>query len=435
MQKITTLPYKGARDFFPEDMAIRTYIFETWKTVCKKYGYQEYDFPIVEPLEIFAAKSGEEIVNEQLFSFEDKGGRKLALRPEITPGTVRMIAQRFKELTQPIRWFMIGNNWRFEKPQTGRGREFYQLEVNVFGISDVLADFEIFSLIIDIMKAFGATRDMFELKVSDRRLITALLETTLNLPEELQLKTRRLMDKRLKMEKETFLQELKNIGMTTAQADKIEQFMAADLDNLALAIPEAVLQANLGYIAIKALFKLLKDSKLDQYCTFSPSIIRGFDYSDGLVYEVFDKTPKNKRSMFGGERFDKLIQIFGNFNLPATGFAMGDVTLLEFLQNWNLLPKLVNSTKYLVTLWQNDQKYLNTSLTLAQKLRDKGVGCETWLENSKIEKQIRYAVKKSIDNILILGEEELKNKSVSVKNLTTGSQETKSLEDFLLTVK
>ncbi len=204
--KISTQPYKGARDFYPEDMRIKNYISSTWRRVCEKFGYEEYDFPILEPYEIFATKTGEEIVNDQLFSFEDKGGRKLAVRPEITPGTVRMIAQKYKQIPQPIRWFMIGNNWRFEKPQTGRGREFNQLEVNMFGNSSILADFEIFSLIISMMNAFGATKSMFELKYSDRRLINALLSDTLKLDANLQISTRRLMDKRLKMEKIDFWQ-------------------------------------------------------------------------------------------------------------------------------------------------------------------------------------------------------------------------------------
>ncbi|HSX39170.1 MAG TPA: histidine--tRNA ligase [Candidatus Saccharimonadales bacterium] len=424
MNQLSAQPYKGARDFYPEDMRIRNYIFDTWKRVAKKYGYEEYDFPIVEPFEIFASKSGEELVNEQLFSFEDKGGRKLALRPEITPGTVRMIAQKFKELPRPIRWFMIGNNWRFEKPQTGRGREFYQLEVNIFGISDILADFELFSLIIDLMKAFGADNSMFEIKVSDRRLISALPSDLLKLSTELQIKVRRLMDKRLKMEQAEFLSGLADLGLSEEQAQTVEKFMSSSLENLPNIIPQSILQSNLGYTGIRALFELLQSAGLAKYCVFAPSIIRGFDYSDGLVYEVFDKNPQNRRSMFGGERFDKLIQIFGNYELPATGFAMGDMPLLEFLTNWKLLPTQTSSTEYLVTLWNNEPKYLNYSLKIAEKLRAEGKNVEVWLENSKIDKQIKYADKKGIANVVIAGEEELKNKTVTVKNLKTGKQET-----------
>lgn len=424
--QIPTQPYKGARDFYPQDMRVRNYMFETWKKTCLKYGYEEYDFPIVEPFEIFASKSGEEIVNEQLFSFEDKGGRKLALRPEITPGTVRMIAQRYKELPKPIRWFMIGNNWRFEKPQTGRGREFYQLEVNIFGVQNVLADFEIFSIIIDIMKAFDATKDMFGIKLSDRRLINALLSNLLKLDIDLQIKVRRLMDKRLKMEKEEFAAELSELGLKTAQIDKIEEFMSSEFDSLDKVIPQNVLNSNEGYKTVKELFRLLEENNLKQYCGFSPSIIRGFDYSDGLVYEVFDKNPNNRRSMFGGERFDRLINIFGDFELPATGFAMGDYTLLEFLKGWSLLPKLSAQTQYLITLWpENDERYLKAALKFARELREKNKSCEVWPEkDTKLDKQIKYADRKGIQYVVILGEQELNANSATIKDLQTGKQKT-----------
>jgi histidyl-tRNA synthetase len=174
-QPLSTQPYKGARDFYPEEMRIRNYIFTTWKNVCTRYGFEEYDFPILENFEVFASKTGEEIVNTQLYWFEDRGGRKVAVRPELTPSTVRMIAAKYNALPKPIKWFMIGNNWRFEKPQKGRGREFYQLEMNVFGVPGVEADFEIFSAIVDIMNAFGADETMYKVKYSDRRIISALL--------------------------------------------------------------------------------------------------------------------------------------------------------------------------------------------------------------------------------------------------------------------
>ena len=440
-KKLSTQSYKGARDFYPEDMRARNYIFETWKKVCRMYGFEEYDFPILEPFEIFAAKTGEEIVKDQLYSFEDKGGRKLAIRPELTPGTVRMIAQKYKELAQPIKWFMIGNNWRFEKPQLGRGREFYQLEVNIFGEKSVTADFEIFSIIIDTMTAFGANQEQFALLLSDRRLISALLNNTLKLDEEKQEKVRRLMDKRSKMEKDEFLASLKELGLDNAQCIKVENFMNSSLESLSSVIPQDILNENEGYKSIKELFGMLKASDLGVYCRFNPSIIRGFDYSDGLVYEVFDKNPKNSRSIFGGERFDKLINIFGDFDLPATGFAMGDYTLLEFLKNWNLLPEFDKEIKYFITVWpqensdSNNSKYFEYSQQIAKKLREKGENCLAWLDkNAKIDKQLRYADKKGIPYSIIAGEQELNNGTIIIKNMQTQIQETKSLEDFFNTL-
>ena len=424
MTNISTQPYKGARDFYPEDMRVRNYIFDTWKRVCRSYSFEEYDFPIVEPLETFAAKSGQEVVNEQMFSFEDKSGRKLALRPELTPGTVRMLAQRFKELITPIKWFMIGNNWRYEKAQRGRGREFYQLEVNIFGLKGPEADFEIIQIIIDIMKAFGATESMFSVLLSDRRLISMLLQELLQLDEQTSTQVRRLMDKRSKMEQTDFFTELGNLGLTREQAQKVDDFMNLDLSSITTFFPRQMLEQNQGYQAFSKLFAMLNNNGLGNYCKFDPSIIRGFDYSDGLVYEVFDRNPLNKRSVLGGERFDKLIQIFGDYELEATGFAMGDVTLRDFLEEWQLLPNL-QEPKYLVTLWpDNNIKYRQIQLSIAENLRKQGNIVEIWLEQEvPLNKQLKYADKKAFEYVVIVGEEEVTKGVYTLKNMRTGDQQ------------
>jgi histidyl-tRNA synthetase len=429
-QKLSVQPYKGARDFFPEDMRVRNYIFDTWKRVCESYGFEEYDFPIIEPFEIFASKTGDEIVNSQIFSLVDKGGRKLAIRPELTPGTVRMIAQKYKQLSRPIKWFMVGNNWRFEKPQMGRGREFFQLEANIFGTPGVEADFEIFSLIISIMQAFGAKDTMFEIRISDRRLVNAFLDENLKLEPELQEKARRIMDKKSKMEEKDFIEALMDLGLNTSKAQQILDFMSCSFENLNIS------RDNEGYKMLQKLFTMLKNNGISNYVAFDPSIIRGFDYSDGIVYEVFDKNPKNKRSMFGGERFDKLINIFGKYELPATGFAMGDYTLLEFLKGWNLLPTFESETKYFMCLWPSDNPlYLETNIKFAQKLRNDGQNVFTWMENTKLEKQLKYANTKGYKYALIVGDEEMKNSTITVKNLQTGVQKTESMEKFLVVIK
>jgi len=427
---ISTQPYKGARDFYPEDMLIRNYMTNVMREVCLSYGYEEYDFPIMEPFEIFAAKTGEEIVNEQLYSLIDRGNRKLAIRPELTPGTVRMIAQKVKELTTPIRWFMIGNNWRAEKPQKGRGREFYQLEVNMFGVETFEADTEIFSVIIDIMKKFGADDTMFGLSFSDRRLINALLLDTLKLSEEESVKVRRMMDKRAKMPKEVFLDNLKELGLDSTQATKIEDFMNTTLENLGTVIPQEILDKNKGYLNIKGLVELLKSRDIYKYCKFDPSIIRGFDYSDGLVYEVFDRNPDNNRSMFGGERFDKLIEIFGEKDMPATGFAMGDWTLLEFLKSWKLLPELSLNIDYIVTRFPGrDSKYDKVLQNVATTLRGFNKNVVMWItDGDKMDKQLKNADKKDIRKAILIGEQELKDGKIIIKDLKTREQEVKSLE-------
>ncbi len=428
--------YKGARDFYPEDMVLRNFIFNTWKRVLEKFGFEEYDFPILEPLEIFSAKSGEEIIRDQLFSFEDKAGRKLAVRPELTPGTVRLIVQKFKEIPQPIKWFMVGNNWRYEKPQQGRGREFNQLEVNIFGVDSNYADLEIFSIIISLMKAFGADENMFEISVSDRRIVNALLADTLQLNQTDQISVRRIMDKRSKLSKEAFFEELEKLGVTKENSEKIDLFLNSSLKSLPGIIPEEILNENAGYKNVVDLFEKLKKAELDRFCNFDPSIIRGFDYSDGLVYEVYDKNTENKRSMFGGERFDKLAQIFGDYSLPATGFAMGDYTLVEFLKNWKLIPEFSPQIDYLVTVWpslkeEDSQKFFTASFKASEKLREKGFVTMLWNDpKTKIDKQLKYADKKGIPYVIILGESELENKKIAVKNLKNETQGTFEYDSF-----
>lgn len=436
-QTLTAQPYKGARDFYPEDIVIRNFIFKTWKKTLEKHGFEEYDFPILEPLEIFAAKSGEEIIRDQLFSFEDKAGRKLAMRPELTPGTVRLIVQKYKEIPQPIKWFMIGNNWRYEKPQMGRGREFNQLEVNIFGVENNYADLEIFSIIVDLMKAFGADESMFEINVSDRRIINALLSDTLKLDDQKQIEVRRLMDKRAKLSKEEFMTELTKAGLDEDQSEKIEHFLYASLQSLSGIIPQDILSNNQGYKNVSDLLDKLKKVGLDSYVHFDAGIIRGFDYSDGLVYEVYDKNQDNKRSMFGGERFDKLANIFGDYNLPATGFAMGDYTLLEFLKNWKLIPEFVPNVDYLVTVWPSDSdKFFTASFKTAEKLRQKGFNTLLWDDsNTKIDKQLKFADKKEIPFVVILGESEIENKKIAVKNLKNQTQGTFEYDSFFAEIE
>jgi len=417
MTKLNTQPYKGARDIYPEEMRLQNYIFDTWKRVCNRY-------PVLENFEVFSAKSGQEIVNEQLFSFEDKGGRKVALRPELTPSTVRMIAEKFNILPQPIKWFMIGDNWRYEKPQKGRGREFYQLEVNIFGIDEVTADFEILSVATDILKEFGANETMFEIRFSDRRLVNLLLNDVLKLDFETATEVRRIMDKRAKMSESDFVSILTEMGLSPEYGEAVEKFLGSSLETLPDVIDLDVLKTNKGYENIMNLSLLLGKSGLLKYCRFDPSIIRGFEYSDGLVYEIYDKNVENSRSLFGGERFDGLITIFGNYKLGATGFAMGDITLAEFLKGWKLIPNFDDALDYFVTLWPGtDSRYLEKSLEVASKLRQDGKKVFTWLQSdTKIDKQLKYADKKNAKFAIIIGDAEIKSNKMIIKDMRSGQQ-------------
>ena len=434
MSKLATQPYKGARDFYPDQLRLRSYVFEKWRKVARKFGYQEYDAPILEPFELFAAKSGEEIVSEQLFNFEDKAGRRLAIRPELTPSTVRMLAGKYNELVKPARWFMIGNNWRYERPQKGRGREFFQLEVNIFGEASVDADFEIFQVIIAVMQEFGANDTNFSVNVSDRKLLKALLADELMLSAEQVLSARRIMDKWKKISPEDFSAMLKQAGIGEEAIKKIAEFMNTEFADLEKVVSSKILNDNKGYQDLFKLFSLLKKNGLESFVKFDPGIIRGFDYSDGLVYEVFDKNPENRRSLFGGERFDKLISIFDDsFDLPATGFAMGDITLEEFLTGWSLLPELQQSTQVYVTLFE--ESFRDQTLETAVILREHGINTITALSAEKMDKQLKYAHKLGIPYVIIIGPDEAASGKVSLKKLQTGEQVTDTIEEIIGTIQ
>ncbi len=299
--KLGTDPYKGVRDFYPEDMAVQNYIFDTWKKVAQEFGYVEYSASILEYADLYKAKGerNEEIVNEQMYTFTDKGDREVALRPEMTPTLARMIAARRKGLKLPQRWFSIPNCFRYERPQRGRKREHWQLNCDIMGISGIEAEVEIISLAHKIMKDFGAKDDDFEIKINSRKL----------LEEAYGKEAFYLLDRKDKMEPAEFDAEWQKLkGIPFKEAEPNEEVLSII----------SALEAK----GIKS--------------TFSSSLTRGFDYYTGMVFEVFDTNPENKRSLFGGGRYDNLLEMFGVEPLPTVGFGMGDVTIRDFLETHNL---------------------------------------------------------------------------------------------------
>ncbi|MFZ2664150.1 MAG: histidine--tRNA ligase [Patescibacteria group bacterium] len=427
-KNITIQPYKGSRDFYPEDMKTRNFIFNTWKKVCKSYGYEEYDGPFIESFDLYAAKSGEELVNEQLYSFEDRGKRKVAIRPEMTPTLARMVAQKINELPRPIRWFSIANFWRYEKPQRGRGREFFQLNLDIFGIEGVEADLEVISTSVDILKSFGAKETMFEVRFNNRRLADDIYKE-LEISSEQKKIVNKALDKKLKISQEEFNNWLKDDArLSSTQLKSLNEY----LENPMPMIKKILLRSKGAQEATK-LMDLIEKQDLSTFVKFNPTIIRGLDYYTGNVFEVYDLNPQNIRAIAGGGRYDDLVTAFGKDNLTGTGYAMGDITLKDFLEGWNLLPKFENECEYLVTLWPSeDLKFLDKTLQISKALRNKGLNVQTWLEkNTKIDKQLKYADKKECKYAVIIGENEIKDNLVTIKNLANSSQETKPLENFL----
>lgn len=427
-------PYKGARDFYPQDMRIRNYIFNKWSNIARKYGYEEYEGPFIESFEIYAAKSGEELVNEQMYWFLDRGERKVAIRPEATPTLARMVAQKYNELTFPVRWFSIPNLWRYEKPQKGRLREHFQLNVDIFGIQGIEAELEILSTLVDIMLGVGAKQGMFEIRINNRRLMQEVYEH-LGISQSNGLIVNKALDKKPKItDKEymTILQE--EAQLTSNQITGLEEFLTHSLDFM-----QKLPSEGRGVKEIKDLLSKIHKLNLNSYIKYEPTIMRGLDYYTGTVFELFDLTPENTRAMCGGGRYDDLVEMFNGQKLPGVGYGMGDVTFKNFLENWNLLPAFESETEYLVTLWPTQEeveKNLQISLETAKALREKGKKVQVWLEKgTKLDKQLKFADKKGIRFAIIIGENELKKGEVTIKDLKEQKQETKSLESFISNIK
>lgn len=417
-KKLTTENYKGTRDFFPPDMKIRNYLFSVMKRVVKSYGYEEYDGPMIESLDLYRAKTGEEIVGKQIYNFIDKGGREVAIRPEMTPTVARMVASKLRELPRPIRWFSIPNLWRYEQPGHGRLREHWQLNVDLFGINHHYAELEILSLACDILFAFGAPRDSFRVKVSHRSLLDEFFKDGLQLRPEQSHEVSKILDKKNKITNDEYVSLVnKTIPENPNAIEKINQFLASNISDLPNII--GVSQGTIS--ALTSLFSDLKSVGLGDMVHFDPSVVRGFDYYTGFIFEIFDTSPTNKRSLYGGGRYDNLIGLFSNEELSGTGFGLGDVTLLNFLQTHNLLPNVSNQNIVYIPFLEN-VNFLHGQ-TLAAKLRKSGISVDLALVSQKMGKQLSYAEKKGYRWILLQGEEEITKNTVTVKDMLNRSQE------------
>lgn len=429
--KLSTQPYKGARDFYPEDKRIQKYMFGTMRKVVERFGYEEYDAPILEPIEMYLAKSGEEIVHEQTYVFEDRGGRAVTIRPEMTPTVSRMVAARRQELAYPLRWYSIPNLWRYERPQRGRLREHWQLNVDMFGIGDQTAEAEAIQVADAILKQFGATRDMYSIKLNSRKLMDYIMHGYLGLTETQSHTIVKLIDRMHKIPVETFAAEADAI-FTPSQRDEgasnklLGLLKIKQIDHL----PE-VIRKHHSIKELTQLMDTLKDMRIDN-AVFDITLMRGFDYYTDIVFEVFDKHPENNRSMFGGGRYDGLVGLFGVEPVPTVGFGMGDVTLQNFLEVHDLLPQLRPETDVYVILIGDVYK---DSQRIIQELRDMGANVAVDTTGRKAEKQIKTAVKKGIHYAMFIGEKEIKDEQYVVRNLKTGVEERHSASRIVSIVK
>jgi histidyl-tRNA synthetase len=418
MNKLSNNPPKGTRDWEPEEFFVRKYIFDTWRKVCTQFGYEEYLTPIVERAEIYKAKSGEDVGGKELMFFEDKAGRELAIRPEMTPSVTRMVSGIYGKTAKPIRLFSIANFFRNEKPQRGRNREFWQLNYDLFGDESINADIEILQIALEIMLAFNPPKKSFTLYLNNRILIDGILEEIASVSDESRVEVVRILDKWEKYEFEAIENRLEALGLEKRQIENLQKFIQSDsAGELESNFPEIV--ENEGFKQIKETMQKLDELGYSDWVVFKPNVIRGFDYYDGMVFEVFDNNPENKRAMFGGGRYNGLAELFGSQSFPAVGSAPGDETLRIFLEDWNLIPELDKKTCFIPLL--EAEFYLKVQ-ELASSLRQKGDNVVIGLEPQSLGKALDFANKQGYSKVLILGENEIAKGIYTEKDMKTGEQ-------------
>jgi len=431
MSTLSSQPYKGTRDYYPAEKRIQNYIFAHWRRVAMSYGYEEYGAPMIEPLEVYAAKSGQELASEQTYAFTDRGSRMVAIRPEMTPSISRMVAARRQEMAYPARLFSIANFMRYERPQRGREREFWQLNTDIFGVEGPVPESEIIAMGAEFLKVFGATEDMYVIKINNRKLINFMMAQYLGLDTiQAQLMTK-LFDRKNKISNEDFRDQAIDIfgqEMASAGLSKIAALLTAK--NMS-ELPEEI-RDSAAVKEVQELFTLLESAGVKN-AVFDITLMRGLDYYTGTVFEFFDNHPDNNRSLFGGGRYDGLVGLFGAEQISAVGMAPG-LTMTElFLQTHDLLPKLPSTTDaYIVVLGEDT---LNGAMKFATALRGEGVNTELDTTGRKLDKQIKTAVKKDIPFIIFVGEEELKTEVYSFKDVASSEEQKLSFERIVTTVK
>lgn len=430
MSNLSSQPYKGTRDYYPEDKRIQNYIFNTWRRVVESYGYQEYGAPLLEPLEVYTAKSGQELAGEQTYAFTDRGERTVAIRPEMTPSISRMVAARRQELAYPARLYSIANFMRYERPQHGREREFWQLNADLFGSDGVYADSEILILAHDVMEAFGAKNDMYTIRINDRDLINFMMNHYFGLDAVGGQMMIKLLDRKAKISEEDFaVQAAQIFGEDNAESGiaKLNLLMKAER---ASDLP-AELHDSPAVQQLEELFGRLDEAGVKN-ARFDITLMRGLDYYTGMVFEVFDLHPDNNRAMFGGGRYDGLVGLFGAEPVPTVGFAPGLTTTELFLKSHDLLPKLKTTTEVGVIVVDDN---LPGALKVARELRKEGVRVDVDITARKFDKQLKTVLKKEIPFALFIGTSEISSGTYTLKDLVNSEEHKLSLERVISFVK
>jgi histidyl-tRNA synthetase len=406
---------KGTRDFYPQDMAVRRWMFDVIREVSAQFGYQEYDGPCLEFIDLYAAKSGEELVKEQAFVFSSPGDDMLTLRPELTPTLARMVAQQQYEIPFPLRWWSIGPFWRYENPQRGRTREFYQWNIDLVGTESITADAEIIAVAATFFKKIGLTPQQVKIYVNNRRLMDKGF-AKLEIQEDLRPSVFRVVDKLDKLSEKEWQAYAKDSGLSETQVAGLLDLVKND--DLWQESDE-----------LRQLFDLLQDFKIADYVQYNPRVIRGLDYYTGTVFEAFELGGQS-RAILGGGRYDNLVADVGGNRLPGVGFAMGDVVMELVLRDASVIPeKLGNTPEVVITVF--DEETLGESLKVANVLREAGFKTVVYPEADKLGKQFKYADRLDVPIAIVLGPDEIAAGQVAVKNLKTRDQVTIMREDLI----
>jgi histidyl-tRNA synthetase len=438
-------PYRGTRDFFPKEMRIRNYIFRKMAETSELYSYEPYDGPLLEEVDLYRAKSGEELINEQIYSFTDRGEREVAIRPEMTPSLARMVAQIHREVTKPIRMYAIPNLMRYEKPQRGRLREFWQYNADIFGAGQH-GEIEILQLATSLMQNLGATSEHFEILINDRRFVDFVFLGLIGLEPAPTKKLYKLVDAKNKMPAEKFSSEVRALTNDEGKAKIFEEFVGlktmedikafvdrffndTSLMDFHYSQSSAPVTITTHVKPLYDIFDRLKNSGLSEFVKFDPAIVRGLDYYTGLVFEIFDKHPENRRAIAGGGSYANLLQIFNEPALEGVGIGLGEVPLTDFLTTHKLLPNFEKAeVDYLVAYLVPEAEAAASEVAI--KLRKKNFKVELFFGEAKPKKIFTYSEKKNFKKVCFIGEEELKNGEVKIKDLAERTESLMKLKDI-----
>ena len=415
-------PVKGTRDFFPEEMRLRNWLFEIWRRTSVQAGFEEYDTCVLEHEDLYIRKAGDEI-SKQLFSFEDKSGRRLSLRPEMTPSLARLILQHNKSLSFPIKWFSMPQCFRYERMTKGRRREHFQWNADIIGQPHILAEAEILMLLISACESMGLTKKEFKVFINDRRILNAIL-TQINVPEDLHSTVMVILDKRDKISSEALVAMLEDTGMSAKQVGQLNEYLSnTDLKDL-----EENLSDTTGVEQLHSLMDLMDTSGYSGYLKFDISIVRGLSYYTGAVFEV-NSPEKKHRAICGGGRYDSLLSAFGGETVPAVGFGFGDVVVLDVLKELGRFPELPRKLDYTIIPFASEQ--VGIALKIAAELRMRGSVVDCNFSMKKMKKTMRQANESGAAKAILLFPEELAEDKVVIRDMILHEQKPVKIADLI----